>query len=163
MVASLIMSWSHDIMLSNYSIFYPQAPWVFSYHSTILCFWASYTVHFFSPHCFFSQKRGQGRGKKCKKAKKAYLENAFTYQTNPGRKPSEKGKDQKVKITTYESQVKFRTEQRDKGCMSFIVVVFHGGKQIQKYSGYPGKSSHSPSEKESLRKGWCKKVNAHPS
>lgn len=116
---------------------------------------------FLPPHCFFSQNREDKEGKKG--SKKAYLENAFTYQTNLGRKPSEKGKDQKVSITSYESPVKFHTEQRGKGCMSFIVVVFHGGKQIQKYSGYLGKSSHSPPEKESLRKGWCKKVNAHPS
>lgn len=63
--------------------------------------------------------------------KKAYLENAFTYQSNLSRKPSGRGADWKVRITSY-GQVKFHTEQTDKGCIFFIVVMFHGGKCREK-------------------------------
>lgn len=60
--------------------------------------------------------------------KKAYLENAFIYQSNLSRKPSRIRADWKVRLTSYESQVKFHIELTDKSCIFFIVVMFYGGK-----------------------------------
>lgn len=103
----------------------------------------------------FRNEEGEGRGGKIKKnpnkpktEKKAYLENAFTYQSNLSRKPSERGTDWKVRITSYESQVKFHTEQTDKACIFSIVVMLHGGKCREKRFRLAWKTqSHSSTER----------------
>lgn len=146
----LELIWYYAVQLPH---FYLEAHWVCSHHSANLCFCASFTVHFSPLITSFQkwEKRGERRKKKTKKesisGKCVHLsikseQKAFRTR---GRLESED--------TSYESQVKFHTEQTDKGCIFPIVVK----KFRLSWKG----QSHSSTE--SLKRGHCDKVNTHPS
>lgn len=103
---------------------YLQAPWVCCSHSVILCFCASFTVHFFPLIASF-QKWGR-RGERGNKNKKAYLENAFSDQSNLSRKSSGSRADWKVRITSYELQVKSHKDRQIKAASAPLSLCFMG-------------------------------------
>lgn len=93
------------------------------------------------------------------KSKKAYLENEFSDQSNLSRKPSGRGADWKVRITSYESQVKSHKDRQIKAASAPLSLCFMGV-NAEKCSGW---LSHTPRQEESLRKGHCDNVDTHPS
>lgn len=135
---------------------YLKAPWVCCSHSANLCFCASFTVHFFPLIASF-QKWGRKR-ERGNKSKKAYLENAFSDQSNLSRKPSGRWADWKVRIISYESQVKSHKDRQIKAAFAPLSLCFMGGnadKNVQ--AGWDTLLC-----RKNLRKGRCDNVYTHP-
>lgn len=103
---------------------YLKVPWVCCSHSANLCFCASFTVHFF--HLIASFQKWGRRGERGNKSKKAYPENAFSDQSNLSRKPSGRGADWKLRITSYESQVKSHKDWQIKAASAPLSLCFMG-------------------------------------